>query len=122
MLAVDAPNARILILAPIGRDGPASADVLGHAGMQAEVCKDLEELSTKIGEEALAVLLAEEALFGKDVCALAEWVEHQPPWSDLPFVVLTSQLPDVRVQTWRSKLIDTCATSPCWNARCTRSL
>ena len=106
MPAADTANARILILAPIGRDAVASADVLRHAGMQADVCKDLEELCAKIDVDALAVLLAEEALFGKDVAVLSDWVRKQPPWSDLPFVLLTSQLPDVRVSGWRSKLVD----------------
>jgi hypothetical protein len=40
MAATDIANARILILAPIGRDAAASADLLRRAGMQAEVCKD----------------------------------------------------------------------------------
>ncbi|HKQ83980.1 MAG TPA: ATP-binding protein [Steroidobacteraceae bacterium] len=106
MVAPETANARILILAPIGRDGIASADVLGRAGMRAEVCKDLDDLTAKIDADVLAVLLAEEALFGKDTAPLFNWVANQPPWSDLPFVVLTSQLPGNAVVGWRGTLID----------------
>jgi signal transduction histidine kinase/CheY-like chemotaxis protein len=106
MSATDIPPPRILVLAPIGRDAPASADVLRQAGMPAAVCKDLEELAARIDADTLAVLLAEEALFGKRLSVLSEWVKQQPPWSDLPFVVLTSQLLDINVSSWRSRLVD----------------
>lgn len=106
MSAADTAGARILILAPIGRDAIASADLLRRAGMQADVCKDLEELTSRIDAAALAVLLAEEALFGKDISALSEQVGNQPPWSDLPFVVLTSNLPSTNVSAWRHRLVE----------------
>ena len=102
----DTPNARILILAPIGRDGVASAELLRRAGMQAEVCKDLDELKAGIDAGASAVLLAEEAALGDGLAALAEQVARQPPWSDLPFVVLTSQVLSASVSAWRHKLVE----------------
>jgi hypothetical protein len=74
MPTAETADARILILAPIGRDAAASADVLRRAGMQADVCKDLDELTARIGPGASAVLLAEEALFGLDCSILAEQV------------------------------------------------
>ena len=106
MSAADTADARILILAPTGRDAIASADLLRRAGMQADVCKDLEELTSRIDAAALAVLLAEEALFGKDISVLSERVGNQPPWSDLPFVVLTSNLPSTSVTAWRHRLVE----------------
>ena len=106
MVAADTPDARILILAPIGRDAVASADLLRRAGMQAEVCRDLDELTARIDAAASAVLLAEEALFGKDLSVLSGQVGKQPPWSDLPFVILTSQLPSTGVSAWRHRLVE----------------
>jgi hypothetical protein len=70
MAPADIPNARILVLAPTGRDAVASAELLRRAGMQAEVCKDLDDLTARIDAAALAVLLAEEALFAKDLSVL----------------------------------------------------
>jgi signal transduction histidine kinase len=106
MAPADIANARILILAPIGRDAAASADLLRRAGMQAEVCKDLDELTARIDAAALAVLLAEEAVFGRNLSVLSEQVRKQPPWSDLPFVVLTSQVLSTGVSAWRHKLVE----------------
>jgi signal transduction histidine kinase/ActR/RegA family two-component response regulator len=106
MSTADTADVRILILAPIGRDALASADLLRRSGMQADVCKDLEDLTARIDAAALAVLLAEEALFGKDISVLSEQVGNQPPWSDLPFVVLTSNLPSTSVTAWRHRLVE----------------
>jgi signal transduction histidine kinase/CheY-like chemotaxis protein len=106
MASAEKANTRILILAPIGRDAVASADLLKRAGMQTEVCKDLDELLARIDAATSAVLLAEEAVFGKALSALSEQVGKQPPWSDLPFVVLTSQLPSTNVSAWRHRLVE----------------
>jgi signal transduction histidine kinase/CheY-like chemotaxis protein len=106
MAAADIANARILILAPIGRDAIASAELLRRAGLQADICKDLDELTPRVDAAALAVLLAEEALFGKDISRLTDQVGKQPAWSDLPFVVLTSNLPNPSVSAWRQRLVE----------------
>lgn len=106
MPTAEADVARILILAPIGRDAAASADLLRRSGMHADVCKDLDELTSRIDATAAAVLLAEEALFGKDCSMLAAQVGKQPPWSDLPFVILTSNLPGTTVSAWRHRLVE----------------
>jgi signal transduction histidine kinase/CheY-like chemotaxis protein len=105
MAAADIANASILILAPIGRDAVASADLLKRAGMHAEICKDLDQLAARIDATAAAVLLAEEAVFGQALEVLSEQVAKQPPWSDLPFVVLTSQL-GTNVSAWRHRLVE----------------
>src|ERR1700760_1494732 len=93
-------NARILILAPIGRDAPATAALLRRAGLNAEVCADLSGLVLQL-DEAAVVLIAEEALFAADLSVLATWVERQPAWSDLPFIVLTSHQDQTHVFPWR---------------------
>jgi signal transduction histidine kinase/CheY-like chemotaxis protein len=96
---------RVLVLAPIGRDAPALKELLGRVRIQADVCPSLETLVGSLDEGAGAVLLAEEALFGKDLTELAGWVERQPPWSDLPFVILTSNQDHATVFAWRERLV-----------------
>ena len=81
---------RVLVLAPTGRDGDAAADQLAAAGLDVAVCKDLLHLIRKLEEGAGVAVVAEEA-FRTGFAALADWVSRQPPWSDFPFVVLTSQ-------------------------------
>jgi len=81
---------RVLVLAPTGRDGDAAADQLRAAGLSAVVCKDILQLIKALQEGAGVAVVAEEA-FRKELAALSAWVSKQPPWSDFPFVVLTSQ-------------------------------
>src|SRR6185312_2992379 len=98
---------RVLILAPIGRDGPAAAGLLREAGLSAVVCGSLAELRQNLEVGAGMALIAEEAFHREPSGPLVGWVERQPAWSDFPFVVLTSSrslLPD---HVWRIQLIDT---------------
>ncbi len=96
---------RVLVLAPIGRDAPATADLLRRSGIGADVCKGYDDLMAELGAGADAAFVAEEALFGKDLAPLAEWIERQQPWSDLPFVILTSRHDEPRVTAWRQQLV-----------------
>jgi signal transduction histidine kinase/ActR/RegA family two-component response regulator len=96
---------RVLIFAPIGRDGPAAADLLRSANLEAVVCPDLATLIEELPAGAGAVFLAEEGLFGKATTPLAHWVNCQPAWSDLPFIVLTSHQEQPAVAAWRRNLV-----------------
>jgi PAS domain S-box-containing protein len=81
---------RVIVFAPTGRDGAAAAEQLGTAGHPAVVCKDMLQLIEALHEGAGVAVVAEEA-FRTGFAALSDWVSKQPPWSDFPFVVLTSQ-------------------------------
>ena len=95
---------RVMILAPIGRDASASADLLRNAGLTPHVVDDLAGLLAGLTSGAGAAFVAEEALFNKDLTALQGWIVQQPPWSDVPFVVLTSHLDHPRINSWRQTL------------------
>jgi signal transduction histidine kinase/ActR/RegA family two-component response regulator len=97
---------RVLIFAPIGRDGPASAELFRGASLEAINCRSLPELVTEMAAGVGAVFLAEEGLFGKDTAPLAQWIASQPPWSDLPFVVLTSHREQPAVVAWRRSIVE----------------
>jgi signal transduction histidine kinase/CheY-like chemotaxis protein len=101
----DGLEGRILVHAPIGRDGPACAALLRRAGLDAHVCGDVQELLAEAQAGVLAICITEEGLFGKNLVAMARWVADQPPWSDLPFVVLTSRLDQAAVAPWREKMV-----------------
>lgn len=91
----------VLVFAPVGRDGPASAELFRSSDQETINCRSLPELVNELTAGAGAVFLAEEGLFGSDVTALAQWIEKQPPWSDLPFVLLTSHREHPAVVAWR---------------------
>jgi len=99
-------DSRVLIFAPIGRDGPASAELFRSSHLDAVNCRSLPELVNAMSEGVGAVFLAEEGLFGKDTAPLAQWIAAQPPWSDLPFVVLTSHREQPSVVAWRRSIVE----------------
>jgi len=96
---------RVLVFAPIGRDAPATIDLLARAEISATRCRDYAQLLEEMETGIDAAFVAEEALFGQDLDLLAQWVTRQPAWSDLPFVVLTSRHDEPRVTRWRQELV-----------------
>ena len=96
---------RILVLAPTGRDGQTACALIEQAGLGANSCSGIDELQVELERGAGAALIAEEALLGKDLAGLFEWVEHQPPWSDFPFVILTTRRDDPRLRTFTTRLV-----------------
>ena len=87
----DAPSERVLVLAPIGRDGALAVSLLAEGGMRAEICRDLAGLVAGLGEGTGLALVTQEALLSADLYPLAAWIAAQPAWSDLPFVVVTGR-------------------------------
>lgn len=82
---------RALILAPLGRDGSIAAGLLAEAGYPAHVCADLGELVRELDRDAGLALIADEAVRHVDLRPLSNWINGQPPWSDLPIILLTSR-------------------------------
>src|SRR5215207_3997901 len=82
--------APVLILAPSGRDAAVAAAILGEVGLVTTVCLDLDALVSGL-DRAGGAIVTEEALLHADRNRLAGWIRQQPPWSDFPFVLLTSR-------------------------------
>lgn len=79
---------RLLILAPVGKDGPLTAAKLAAAGLQSLVCRNLASLADELDRGAAGLLIAEEAL-ATGTERLTGLLARQPAWSDLPILVLT---------------------------------
>ena len=82
---------RALVVAPLGRDATIATGMLREAGIAAEACPDLTLLVGELARGAGVVIVTEEAVRTADLKDLAGWVGSQPPWSDLPFVLLTER-------------------------------
>jgi PAS domain S-box-containing protein len=80
---------RVLVLAPTGKDAAMTVSVLAHAGIEASACAGVDELLAGIGPDAASVLVAEEALAEGGLDRLAARLAGQPPWSDLPVILLS---------------------------------
>jgi signal transduction histidine kinase len=83
------PALRALILAPSGRDSAVASGLLDRANLETAVCRDLTQLVSLLNDTTAFVLLTEEAMRSNDLKSLATWVNAQPAWSDLPFILMT---------------------------------
>lgn len=79
---------RILVVAPHGRDAQIVERVLLKQGIACVVCGDLDCLMACLQEGAACVLMVDEALNSRALTSLDAWLNTQPPWSDLPFILL----------------------------------
>jgi signal transduction histidine kinase/DNA-binding response OmpR family regulator len=80
---------RALILAPNGRDAPLTVQLLKEVGQTADICAELPALVAEMERGAGLVVIADEALQSCDMRPLRGFLETQPPWSDMPIILLT---------------------------------
>lgn len=81
---------RVLVVAPVGRDGELVASALQKEGIRAHAMRSAEELGSEMARGVGAVILTEEALTPGAFDVLSDVLAKQPPWSDLPIVLLTT--------------------------------
>ncbi len=97
-------ESRALIMAPVGRDAAAMATLLKEHGLESEICHEPVDACRKIAEGAGLLLLTEEGLELPQISVLLEQLSAQPPWSELPLIILTNGSKSCRV-----KLLDLAA-------------
>src|SRR5262245_17834792 len=78
---------RVLLMAPTSRDAELTRSILTRAGIMSEHFADFESLCDALDDGAGAVLFPEEAV-GQGSGRLAHYLAMQPPWSDIPLLVL----------------------------------
>jgi two-component sensor histidine kinase len=88
--AIGAEHRRIAILAPYGQDALLISDVLSSSGAP-ECYRDVESFCESIGSAGVGVLTTE-ALTPAGVASLRQALHAQPPWSDVPIVLLTNRI------------------------------
>jgi PAS domain S-box-containing protein len=86
----DAPAGAVLIVAPTGKDAALALATLRQADIGAQICGRLTDAAQQLGDQTDALLIAEEALVASEVLVLLDTLDQQPPWSDIPLVILTS--------------------------------
>ncbi len=80
---------RAIILAPLGRDSALALQMLNEAGYSGIVATHLPMLCEALEQGAGLLIIAAEALRGADLEPLLEYLHQQPPWSDMPIVLMT---------------------------------
>jgi signal transduction histidine kinase len=82
---------RVVIFALIGRDASLIAGTLESAGIDSVIVTDGDSLLAELKQGMAAAIVADEALQDDHIQQLKVWLAAQPPWSDPPFIVLTTQ-------------------------------
>jgi signal transduction histidine kinase/ActR/RegA family two-component response regulator len=88
---------RVLLLTPTGKDARLACEMLGNAGFDCLACRNGEAFEHELKRGAGTVLIAEEALANGAGNCLTAAVARQPPWSDLPVLILTRRGADSSV-------------------------
>src|SRR5689334_7406239 len=85
-------DSRVLIVAPSGHDAVNTAQVLQGDQITAQICGTVEEACDLAGRGVGALLFTQEAMTNPGFQRLVALLEEQPPWSDIPLILLTSGL------------------------------
>jgi PAS domain S-box-containing protein len=78
---------RVLALAPTAKDAELTRSIFDKARISCRCFRNLNEICTQLDAGAGTVLVPEEAIVDERNC-LGRWLSRQPPWSDLPLLVL----------------------------------
>ena len=79
------------ILAPFGRDAAVISDILGRSGIQSIIYDDIAAFTSIHSKDVGTAIISEEALGSGEFEDLTAWLHRQPPWSDLPIILLTKR-------------------------------
>ena len=79
---------RVLVMPPTPRDGTVTCQLLARAGIASETVPSMIAVVREMQRGVAALLLPEEAVAGGEI-ELLRVLGEQPPWSDLPILVLT---------------------------------
>jgi PAS domain S-box-containing protein len=80
------------ILAPVGRDSTVIAGILRKASIDCLECPAPDDLIAALNQRRAGVIVVTEEAFGRSALeALMDWLKRQPPWSDLPVLLLTKR-------------------------------
>jgi signal transduction histidine kinase/ActR/RegA family two-component response regulator len=79
----------VLVLVPTSKDASVTRTLLSSNGISLEICTTFEALVEDLRSGAAAILLPEEAVSPAHNKTLRRILAEQPPWSDLPVLLLT---------------------------------
>jgi signal transduction histidine kinase/CheY-like chemotaxis protein len=91
---------RVLLLAPTRKDGQLSRTILHEAGVQADTAPDMPSLCSALEQGAGVLLLTDQTIEWDESGALAEALRRQPPWSELPILLLAGDGADSPAAVW----------------------
>jgi signal transduction histidine kinase/ActR/RegA family two-component response regulator len=84
-------DGKVQLLALRGRDAAVIAQILARQNVDCDERRDIGELTDALSDETGAVIVTEESLEDVRGSGLLSWLEQQPAWSDLPFILLATK-------------------------------
>ena len=82
-------DGRVLVQSPAKKDEALACVLFEQAGIPCAFASDPARLRAELDAGAAALIVAEEFLLGEGKKVVGEWLAAQPPWSDLPVLVLS---------------------------------
>jgi signal transduction histidine kinase/ActR/RegA family two-component response regulator len=82
---------RVIIVAPIGRDAELMCTHLEASGIRCEASENVETACDAIRDGVGTLIFTEEALLPNITPNLARTLDAQPPWSEIPIIILTGE-------------------------------
>ena len=89
MIRAAASGNRVLALTLTSRDAANISSLLDRSGLPALACRDMARLCSEVEAGVGLVVLPEEAMSAEQYTPLRDLLQRQPPWSDLPVMLLT---------------------------------
>ena len=86
----DKPVHRVLLYVQTAEDVSILQDILAGIGAEGVVCTDFGDLCWQTAHDVDAVLLTEQSLTDEALPVLAEALQSQPQWSDLPVLFVAA--------------------------------
>lgn len=86
----DPVECRVVVVAPLGSDATNIRGVLEQAGFSSLIQPTIAEALRAVGDGCGMLLMTEESFGTTGRQLLVEGVKEQPPWSDLPVVIIVS--------------------------------
>ncbi len=84
----------VLVLAPTGADAAVASELLRAVGARSVNCASMSEVVHNLDTGTAALVISSEALEDGGAEELTEALSHQPPWSDMPVILLTLSTTD----------------------------
>ena len=88
---------RVLVLAPTAADAALSRSIIADAGLICHVCPNPESLAHSLDDGVGAILLTDEIVATGNAMQLSRALDAQPPWSEIPIILLAGAAADSAV-------------------------
>jgi signal transduction histidine kinase len=87
--SADGNELRVLLVAPTRRDGEITYELLLKEGIECLICEGLQDVTDVLKSEVGAIVMTDASIRDPALDRLLAKILQQPPWSDLPILLLT---------------------------------